>query len=725
MKMENTMPSASAPMTDRRAWLVLAMGLACIFAWLVSRNHGLYPAIFADEWYYSKMARLQPLGEAIVPSYLYLWLFRATNACGTGFLECVRLGNALLLVGAGPFIYLIARQVARPAVAIAISLMCLLAPLNLFTAFFMPEATYGFGFAVLSWMLLTRAAWGPVRLPLAAGIVLGMMSLVKVHALFLLPAMCLFVACAGWLRDPAAPWLRNGALGALLLATSTLAVKFGLGYLLAGEPALSVFGSFYGSAADSNTSRTLAPLVSAAFINGRGHLMALALLMPLPAAMLLLWVLSRATRRASSAGYNVLCLYTVLSLGAAMGMTVAYTASIAGVGPQEVLRLHLRYYSFTFPLLLLIAGAAVSARAPLVASAAPRLRIVAAVLIAVAIVAALLLLPHYAVSAMDGPEIAAVSAVSWTALAGWAGFGAWAGLVNWASLAAAALGLAVLGAWASGARVAAPLFLFGMLPVLLAFGINNSHAYLGQVRPGWAPDRAGIAARDHVPRDERKHITIAANNMVEIMRAQFHIDDKDTAMLELAPGAPVHSYQLPVRNKWLLVIGEHALPDGVDLVLKTDEYALVRLPGDLRLIGVAKLSEPTGGASLLSAVEGLSMIEGWGRWSDSKQVVLHFDRPLPKQLDVVLKAMAYADNTVLPFTMRVGETSTEFGLRGSMQEIRLRFETDGMQRSLTIDVPKPTSPSLQSGLPDVREIGIGIAEIGIGDRASEAANMEH
>lgn len=696
------MPSASPPVSDRRAWATLAIGCACIFVWLVWRNYGLYPAIFADEWYYSKMARLTPLGEAIVPSYLYLWLFSASNACGTGFLDCVRLGNTTMLVAAAPFIYLLARQVTRPGPAVVVTLLSLMAPLNLVTAFFMPEATYFFGFVLLSWIMLTRAGWGWARQGLAGGVVLGMMSLVKVHALFLLPAICLFVALAPWLRGPASGQLRSGVLGALLLAAVTLGVKFGLGYLLAGEPALSVFGSFYGSAADSNTSRALAPLFSAAFINGRGHLMVMALLLPLPMAMLLLWVVSRTLRRAAGAGFNLLCLYALLTLGAAAGMTVAYTASIAGVGPHEVLRLHLRYYSFTFPLLLMIPAAALAAP-PEPAAMAARWRIAAAALVGMAIVTALLLLPRYAVSAMDGPEIAAIPLTAW---------GGW--LV-------AALGLAVLACWAGGARLAAPLFLFVMLPVVVLLGVKNNSAYLAQVVPGWAPDRAGIAARDTIPRAERKDVTVAASDMVAIMRAQFHIDDKDTAMLELAPGAAIRDYQLPVRSKWLLVIGPHALPSSVEQILKTDEYALVRLPGQFHPLASARLSAPPGGVNLISATEGLSMVESWGRWSDAKQVVLHFDRRLPKRLDVVIKAMAYADNTELPFTMRVGDASAEFGLRGSMQEIRLRFETDGAQRSLTIDVPKPIAPAVKSGLPDVRKLGIGIAEIAIGDAAPQMA----
>ena len=194
-----------------------------------------------------------PLGEAIVPSYLYLWLFGASSACGSGFLDCVRIGNALLFVGAGPFIYLIGRRVTRPAVAAAVALLALLLPFNLYTALFMPEATYYFGFLVLSWLARNHPSWSAARLGLASGAVLGLMSLVKVHALFLLPALCVYLACNAWMTREAgkrrAAWMAGALAAAVLAAATTLLTKFAIGYLLAGAPALSLFGSFYASAA--------------------------------------------------------------------------------------------------------------------------------------------------------------------------------------------------------------------------------------------------------------------------------------------------------------------------------------------------------------------------------------------------------------------------------------------------------------------------------------------
>ena len=57
-------------------------------------------------------------------------------------------------------------------------------------------------------------------------------------------------------------------------------------------------------------------------------------------------------------------------LGSSVGLTIAFTTSISALNPAEALRLHLRYYSFVLPLLLML-GACALARpaAPLPASA--------------------------------------------------------------------------------------------------------------------------------------------------------------------------------------------------------------------------------------------------------------------------------------------------------------------------------------------------------------------
>ncbi|WP_310612684.1 hypothetical protein, partial [Acinetobacter baumannii] len=80
-----------------------------------------------------------------------------------------------------------------------------------------PETAYYFGFCVLSWVALARSSWSWPRWSLALGVVLGLMSLIKVHALFLAPPLVLFMLYARWAAGGA--WL----LPALASVAVTLA----------------------------------------------------------------------------------------------------------------------------------------------------------------------------------------------------------------------------------------------------------------------------------------------------------------------------------------------------------------------------------------------------------------------------------------------------------------------------------------------------------------------
>lgn len=671
------------------AWrAAMLASFAAVVAYLLYRNLGLGPAIFADEWYYSKMSRLLPLSEATLPSYLYFWLMRSSTACGQGFLDCVRVGNALLFVGAGPFIYLCAREFTERRVAWLVALLAVLAPVNLHTLFFMPESTYYFGFWVLTWIVLTKSAdWSWPWRAAIGGTLLGLLSLVKVHALFLLPALCLFLLYVQ--RTHGARW-GEALLAMLLAALACLAVKFGLGYLLAGDSALSLTGSFYAGAKDESAKRSALSLLQSAFINGRAHLMALAVLLGTPLAVLAYSLAGRPGRGRGGDRLDDLHVYTALMLAAALGMTVAFTASVAHTAPDEGLRLHMRYYNFMFPLLFIVVAAT-----PRGDGHGRNWRGVVALPMAVLIGLAIWKLPLYSIRMMDGPEIASV------------------GLRPRYGALLVALQLLALLLWARRSRWAVPVFLLAALPLLVAYGLYASWAYTRQLVTPWAGDKAGRFAYSHVPKAEHKLVTVAGDNLAMTMRAVFHIDDKDVVILQLPKGAPIASYNLPVYKKWLLVVGPHALPPGVQAVEANRDFALVKVNEGTRSLGISRLSRPFGEGPLASA-DGLSPMEPWGRWSDGKQVVFHFKQPLPRHLSVLLKAHAFGPNAGLPFRLRAGDQEVEFRLGQLEQDIGLQIETDGRQRSLTIEVPRPTSPAELGLAPDARTLGIGIMSIEIG-----------
>jgi phosphoglycerol transferase len=323
------------------------------------------------------------------------------------------------------------------------------------------------------------------------------------------------------------------------------------------------------------------------------------------------------------------------------------------------------------------------------------LRWTIALLLTAVLAIAIVKLPTYTFNAADGPEAFSLR------------------LDQPLGLAILALQVVALLLWAAGRVSARPLFLFVVTPLCIGSGIVENNEQLALYAHDQASDMAGKAAHRLVPPAEHGKITVAGTSLAQIMRAQFHIDNKDTAMLELAPDAPVQAYQLPIRNKWLLVFGKHPLPPGVKPMDGNDFYALVHLDTPRRIVGSARLNQPFGPHGLLAGGEGLADIEDFGRWSKAKQVVLHFNAPLPKQAYIVFSAWAFGDNTERPFTLRVGDSSVEFRLGGALQEIGLRLETDGRQRSLTIEVPHPVSPQEYGDPRDPRKLGLALQDIEI------------
>lgn len=665
--------------------------LCALFLFLVFRNMGLYPSVFADEWLYSSSARLLPFEKSPLPSYLYLGLFRLTSACGNGFLECARIVNTLLFVAAAPFIYLVAKKVCSRPVAAMLALLSVLGPVNSFTAYFMPESMYFFGFAVFAWVALAYRNAAPLVYGVLCGAVLGLMSVVKVHALFLMPALLVFMAYLsigrGWLTR-----LLQMAAGALL---AMVVVKLVVGYLFAGREGLNILGSFYTAHASGNMmGRSLLGLLPDVLVSLQGHLMTLAVLMGLPLAALALPALHGDTRRQASCDVQALQVFSFLVLGALVAVTALFTATTALPGGQEGMRLHVRYYDFVFPLLLAVAGSALAApqrKLPLAPTA-----LVGLPLAALALYAGAALLPRYSSSLVDGPELGALI------------------LHKSTFQIAAVLAAALLALWMFKSRLALQLFLFVLLPMTVLHGMGATGAVLARARVALPYDKAGIMAHHYLSREDSAKLTVAGEG-AGLWRAMFHIDNPEAQIFELPDGAPLAREELSPRQRWMLVVGKHPLPADVVPELRTADYALIRTGADFRPVATITPSQPLP-SGVLESAEGLAGPESWGSWSNAAQVKLQLNRPLPKKLALLLRANAFGPNTAKDFVLTVGGQRKIFRLAWPVQDRYFEFDTDGAQQLITIDVPQPTSPRSINQGGDERQLGIGINSIEIGER---------
>ncbi|MYM68834.1 hypothetical protein GTP45_18620 [Pseudoduganella sp. FT55W] len=691
-----TKPFSSPDKLLRAAWL---LALPLLFAYLTLRNTGLYPAVFSDEWSYSSIARLTPLAEAPLPSYLYLALFGATNACGPAFLDCTRGLNALLFLGALPLIYAVARRVTSAPLALGIAVLTAVSPLNVYTTYFMPEASYFFVFWLLSWATLRYHAQPSAQRAAITGVAMGMLMLIKVHALFLLPAVAAAMLYAGWSAAPPGALiarLRQAAPRALAHVALMLAVaavlRFGLGYLVAGADGLSLSGSLYANQSEYAAAhrKPLPELLALALFNLRGHGMGLALLYGLPLAALLGYGLSPAARRAAPQAAP-LALYSALTLLSLLAVTVLFTASVTGNGPSENIgRLHWRYYNFVLPLLAIFAATQLNNDA----AGSRVLRVCAALpFIALAEWGRFALLGDFTPSYVDSPELRGLTAQP-----------------QLYRLLAYVAVMALIG-WIWRARLGAQLFLFAFLP-LWALGAGRMiDTDVRQARNGDVYDRAGQYARAQLTPAQVASLTLVGADHGGLFKAKFQLDQTAPRLLPTPAGAAIDLTDLS-ETGWLLVFGDYAPPPYAVQRMRQPGFTLYEqvAPQQPQLLDFQRADL----SAQLQSSEGLGVAEPWGRWSNGKQVTLRFVKPLPPHLTLRLLGHAFGPNAGQDVLVRVGQQEGKLRLTGDQRKVALSLNNPGGETTLTLVVPQPISPRELGWGDDGRALGIAFTRLDIG-----------
>jgi phosphoglycerol transferase len=115
----------------------------------------------------------------------------------------------------------------------------------------------------------------------------------------------------------------------------------------------------------------------------------------------------------------------------------------------------------------------------------------------------------------------------------------------------------------------------------------------------------------------------------------------------------------------------------------------------------------------ISEVTGVSIQEGWGRWTNGNTATFKFKDPLPKKFTLLVEAGAFGDNLNKPIKFRVGSVEKECIFKGktnqeSYRVATLHFNSSDPGNTLVITIPAPTkSPT------DDRMLGIGLTAMKI------------
>lgn len=681
--------------------LVLATALMVLLGYLLLRDLGLYPTVFGDEWTYSSFARLSAYKDTLIPSYLYFSLFSLTNQCGDSFLDCARGVNALLFIGAAPAIYIVTRRVASAPVAACVALLSVCGPVNTYTAYFMPEALYFFAFWVFTALVLWFADRRSMTALVIGAVWLGLMAMVKVHALFLLPPYCVFLAYAAWSGraegTAGARWLRRACLWIGVALVTAAAVRLVGGYLFAGRHGLGLLGQMYATQATEHASA--AARIPLALDNLRGHVMALALLAGVPLASALLQLGDAGLRLRSGREVRALLYYMLLMLGALLAVTVLFTVAVSGHGSESNARLHMRYYDFTLPLLLVYA-AAQAGRNPASASPPPswRRKLLAALPAAGLILyARLALLGEFHPGYIDSPSLFGFTAEP-----------AMFDLLSWAAFAALAV-------WVVSMRRGAQLFVFAFTPLFVVVAADQLNIKRHEFLRADAFVKAGRFARDYLTPQEIGHLSIVGDDAASLFKTRFVIDDLRVALI-IAPQRQALPAP-PDGPAWLLVMGDYPVPPGMESLLVGRDFALLRTRADPRAAFAINFAMPDPDPSRVR-LRGMSGQEPWGRWSNEKTVQIEYGKALPRALTLRFEANAYGPNAQQDFIVRIGAQSQRVRVPDQPGPLSLDFDTSGSDHLITIEVPQPVSPHQLGYGDDARPLGIGLRWLAVDDKAA-------
>lgn len=502
---------------------------------LIYLHYDLLPTVFSDEWIYSSSSRLMHLTESVTPSYLFLSIFKNTNFCGMHFLNCARTANAFFYACSFPFIYFIVKKVTNPLLAFYIAILVMLAPTHSYTAYFMPESMYFLSFSILAWFVLNCQEINVFLYTCCIGVFLALMSLIKVHALFLIPGLIsFFLLCKG-----KKSWLIIFNVCLIFVITRLL-----LGYFFAGEHGLDLIGQKYH---DNFTAIFIIhrweQILKQLSVPLLGHLSALALIFGLPIVILM-----NTFRQNNITTFTLTCFIPVFLI------TIFTTAQIVAWDDYEIInRIHMRYYNFFFPLFLL----------PLCYVTPNHLSVkkkwLMSILMIELIFFGFLFLDQYKLSYVDCPEL----------------FGFRYSYFYFKWFVCMQIACILLWHWNEKFSKIAYLILYTGIVIVASYYVNlelhRERYFLTD-----AYDEAGMFTKQLLEK-ESGNLVVIGSERAGLFKTLFYIDNPRTSIVQWPEHIPIELAKMPVNKKWILIIGQYPVLRKPLLRIKRENFSILKM----------------------------------------------------------------------------------------------------------------------------------------------------
>ena len=550
-------------------WVFPTVALGVI--WVMTRIMTVLPKILGDELIYSTNARHTALADSSVPNYLFNIIYSTTSGFGYNFYTAAKLYNVVFLIGFAAVVYFAARLIAKPGVSFVVALLALVGPISAYASYFTPESMFYFGSAlVIYFSMRFHARTGAGKWALL-GVGLGLVTLVKPHALFLLAPVVVYVIYLAF-KGEGNGWLKSIARVVSFVGATAL-TKFAIGYLIAGQKGLAIFGGSYDASANAAVKSGGAavggaitdPQVTAIASGGAAgtvvwqvlfHVSYLLMFFAVPLILTGIQTVRALRLQGEPSETTKISFFLFVALIVLVLVSAVFVAYSSAFGETLQNRVMIRYYEYLIPFLPLtllplgnhIPKLGTGAKWAILAGAAVWL--IVALPNMSTIVPALFTDSSMIASAIKSGIPLVVFAV---------------------------LGLGMLAYWLFKPELGSQVWLYGFAPViLLVYAIScytnmtvpSSHVgmYTGSSR--WV--------HDNFTAKQGENIIVIGNNMQNVQAAELWLDAPSATGEMVAPGQEVNINKYPEKSQLILAIGQVALTGDGYIVKKTDSWALIK-----------------------------------------------------------------------------------------------------------------------------------------------------
>jgi phosphoglycerol transferase len=550
------------------SWVVPVVALGVI--WVMTRIMTVLPKILGDELIYSNNARHTALADSSVPNYLFNMIYSTTSNFGYGFYTAAKVYNLVFLVGFAAVVYFAARLIAKPGVSFVVAMIALVGPISAYASYFTPEMMFYFGSALVIYFALRFHARTGFASWALLGFGLGLVTLIKPHALFLTAPLIAYIIYLSFKGDGNG-WLKS--LSRVMSFGALVVTKFAIGYAFAGERGLSIFGGSYDASAASAINSGGAAIGGAvtdpnvAVIAAGGavgttiwqvlfHLSYMLMFFAVPLILTGIQTVRAFRTKGEPSETTKVSFFLFVALIALVLVSAAFVAYSSAFGETLQNRVMIRYYEYLIPFLPLTL-------LPL-GNHIPKLRTVAKwSILAGSVIWLFVALPN--MSTIVPPLFTDSSMMA-------------SAIKSGIPLAVfAALGVGMLAYWLFKPETGAQVWLYGFAPlVILVYAISsytnmtvpssNVGMYTGSSR--WVHDN--ISAKD------RENIVVIGNNFQNVQAAQLWLDTPSSTGQMVAEGQEININDFPEKGQLILAIGKVALTGDGFIVKQEDSWALIK-----------------------------------------------------------------------------------------------------------------------------------------------------